>query len=102
MSSVKPLGVFAFGSNKDQNAVVPGAIFASAVLDVPAAYLTIARAVKDGTYVPAATAMGAKEGVVSVVMNPEMAPRLKGDVTAFLQELETKIARGELDPLAAH
>ena len=97
----KAQGVFAFGSNKDQNAVVPGAIFASAVLDVPAAYLTIARAVKDGTYLPAATAMGAKEGVVSVVMNPEMAPRLKGDVTAFLQELETKIARGELDPLAA-
>ena len=97
----KAQGVWAFGSNKDQNAVVPGAIFASAVLDVPAAYLAIARQVKEGTYVPSASAMGAKDGVVSVVINPEAAPKMAGDVAAFLTELETKIARGELDPLAA-
>jgi hypothetical protein len=44
--------------------------------------------------------MGAKDGVVSVVINPEAAPKMAGDVAAFLTELETKIARGELDPLA--
>lgn len=98
----KAQGVWAFGSNKDQNAVVPGAIFASAVLDVPAAYATIARQVKEGAYVPAATAMGSKEGVVSVVLSPDAAAKLPGELTAFLTDLETKISRGEIDPLAAH
>jgi basic membrane lipoprotein Med (substrate-binding protein (PBP1-ABC) superfamily) len=93
-------GVFAFGSNKDQNAVVPGAVFASAVLDVPAAYLSIARAVKAGAYVPAAASMGAKDGVVSVVVSPEQAAKLPADVAAFVQGLEAKISRGEIDPLA--
>ncbi|NNE42889.1 MAG: BMP family protein, partial [Gemmatimonadetes bacterium] len=51
-------GVYAFGSNKDQNAVLPDAIAASAVLDVPAAYLKLAREVKAGTYHPSAATMG--------------------------------------------
>ncbi len=93
-------GVWAFGSNKDQNAVVPGAVLASAVLDVPAAYLQIARAVKDGTYAPAAAQMGAKEGVVEVVLNPAESARMDAATKAFLEELQMKIARGEIEPLA--
>ncbi|MFN8177120.1 MAG: BMP family protein [bacterium] len=96
----KAKGVFAFGSNRDQNAVVPGAIFASAVLDVPAAYLSIAREVKTRTYVPRSSAMGSKEGVVSVVMSPEQGPKLAPELVSFLSDLESKIARGEIDPLA--
>lgn len=93
-------GVFAFGSNRDQNDVVPGAVLASAVLDVPAAYLRIAREVKDGTYRPSAAAMGEAEGVVSVVIAPEAATRLGPDTAAFLGDLETRIASGEIDVLA--
>lgn len=93
-------GVWAFGSNKDQNAVVPGAILASAVLDVPAAYLQIARAVKDGTYVPAAAQMGAREGVVSVVLNPAETAVLDDETRAFATDVTGRIARGEIDPLA--
>lgn len=87
-------GVVAFGSNKNQNDVVPGAILASAVLDVPAAYLRIARAVKEKTYVPKAETMGAAEGVVSVALNPEMAAKLSPEVAAFVAELEKKIVTG--------
>jgi basic membrane lipoprotein Med (substrate-binding protein (PBP1-ABC) superfamily) len=94
-------GVWAFGSNKDQNRVVPGAILASAVLDVPAAYLAVGRAVKEGSFVPAATTMGVKEGVVSVVVSPEAAPELGPDVAAFLADLEQRIASGEIDVLAS-
>jgi basic membrane lipoprotein Med (substrate-binding protein (PBP1-ABC) superfamily) len=93
-------GVWAFGSNKDQNAVVPGAILASAVLDVPAAYLQIARAVKDGTYVPTAAQMGAREGVVTVVLNPAETTVLDPAAQAFAVDLQARIARGEIDPLA--
>ena len=93
-------GVWAFGSNKDQNAVVPGAVFASAVLDVPAAYLAIARQVKDGTYVPSAVSMGASDGVVSVVLAPEPAAWLEPAVAALVKELESGIADGTIDPTA--
>lgn len=93
-------GVWAFGSNKDQNGVVPGAVLASAVLDVPEAYLRLARQVKDGTYRPSAATMGAAEGVVSVVVAPDAAVRLGPDTAAFLSDLETRIAAGEIDVLA--
>lgn len=92
--------VWAFGSNRDQNAVVPGAVLASAVLDVPAAYLRIAREVRAGTYRPSAAAMGVEEGVVSVVINPTAAQRLGPDTAAFLADLETRIASREIDVLA--
>jgi basic membrane lipoprotein Med (substrate-binding protein (PBP1-ABC) superfamily) len=93
-------GVWAFGSNRDQNDVVPGAVLASAVLDVPSAYLQVARAVKAGTYRPSAATMGVAEGVVSVVVNPREAARLGPDVAAFLAGLEMRIASGEVDVLA--
>jgi basic membrane protein A len=94
-------GVWAFGSNKDQNAVVPGAVMASAVLDVPAAYLQIARAVKDGTYRPSAASLGAKEGVVSVVVAPEAASRLGAEAAEFLAGIESRIVAGEIDVLGS-
>lgn len=94
-------GVYAFGSNKNQNDVLPETILASAVLDVPAAYLQVARAVRDGTYVPAAATMGVEEGVVSVAINPRLADRLGPDGAAFVADLEGRIAAGEIDVLAA-
>ena len=93
-------GVWAFGSNRDQNGVVPGAILASAVLDIPAAYLLLAREVRAGTYRPSAAAMGVKEGVVSVVIAPTAAAELGPETAAFLADLESRIASGELDVLA--
>jgi len=94
-------GVWAFGSNKDQSGVVPGAVLASAVLDIPAAYLVIARGVRDGTYVPAVSSMGMKEGVASVVVSPDAAPVLGPEIASFLADLEAKVASGEIEPLAA-
>jgi basic membrane protein A and related proteins len=94
-------GVWAFGSNRDQNSVVPGAVMASAVIDVPAAYLRLARAVKDGTYRPAVTSLGAKEGVVSVVLAPDAVAGLGEDVASFLSDLESRIASGGIDVLGA-
>jgi basic membrane lipoprotein Med (substrate-binding protein (PBP1-ABC) superfamily) len=93
-------GVWAFGSNRDQNRVVPGAIFASAVIDVSAAYVQVARAVKDGSYRPTAAQMGAREGVVSVVMNAMAAQTLSPDAVQSLADLDARIASGDLDVLA--
>jgi basic membrane lipoprotein Med (substrate-binding protein (PBP1-ABC) superfamily) len=92
-------GVFAFGSNRDQNEVLPEAVLASAVLDVPAAYAAVARAVHAGTYVPAVQPMGVDEGVVSVVVSPHHP--LDAAAAAFLADVERRIAASEIDVLAA-
>jgi basic membrane lipoprotein Med (substrate-binding protein (PBP1-ABC) superfamily) len=94
-------GVWAFGSNRDQNLVMPDAVLASAVLDVPAAYLRVAREVRDGTYEPAATAMGVEEGVVGVVVNPRHVAMLGPEAAELMGDLERRIANGTLDVLAA-
>jgi basic membrane lipoprotein Med (substrate-binding protein (PBP1-ABC) superfamily) len=94
-------GVWAFGSNRDQNDVLPEAVLASAVLDVPAAYLEIAREVKDGTYRPTAATMGAPEGVVRVELNPRHVDVIGPEVASFLAGLENRIAHGEIDVLEA-
>jgi len=93
-------GVYAFGSNKDQNNVVPGAVLASAVLDVPAAYLRVAREVKEGTYVPSAATMGVNEGVVRVAIAPSQEAALGAETSAFLGDLQARISSGEIDVLA--
>ncbi|HMB68863.1 MAG TPA: BMP family protein [bacterium] len=94
-------GVYAFGSNKDQNDVVPGAVLASAVLDVPAAYVRVARQVKDGTYVPSAATMGVNEGVVRVAIEPTQEASFGAEVTELLADLRARIASGETDVLAS-
>ena len=94
-------GVWAFGSNRDQNRVVPGAVLASAVLDVPAAYLSIGKAVRSGEYTPEAAKVGVAEGVVSVFVSPDAAASLGPEVAAFLAYLEQRIAAGEIDVLAS-
>jgi len=94
-------GVYAYGSNKDQNGVVPEVVFASAVIDIPAAFIRIGKTVKAGEYVPKAETMGMKEGVVSVALNPTLTSKLPPELTTFAKELRDKIESGEITALPA-
>src|SRR5712691_4521844 len=58
-----------FGSNKNQNDLAPDVIVASAVLDVPAAFVRIATLVRDKKFVPQVQWLGMNENVVSLVWN---------------------------------
>jgi basic membrane lipoprotein Med (substrate-binding protein (PBP1-ABC) superfamily) len=89
-------GVYAFGSNRNQNDLVPGAILASAVIDVPAAYLRVARAVKDRTYVPRAETVGAAEGVVNVELNQELVAGLSPEIAPWVAALVQRVRSGEV------
>jgi basic membrane lipoprotein Med (substrate-binding protein (PBP1-ABC) superfamily) len=92
-------GVLAFGSNKNQNALAPDVILASAVIDVPRAIAGLAAAVRDGRFVPGAYGLGVHEGVVSVVMNPALADRVPANVATRMREIEAAIAAGAIDVL---
>lgn len=79
-------GIYAFGSNRVQHEVAPKAVLASAVIDIPTAFLQVARAVKDGTFRARVIEETMAEGTISVAYNPALAsviaPAVRADVDA--------------------
>jgi len=88
--------VYAFGTNRDQNAMAPGVVLASAVLDVPAAFVEVARQVKEGRFVAAPIRLGMAQGIVAFVPSPALASRIPEPVRSELAALEQRIRAGEL------
>jgi basic membrane protein A and related proteins len=68
--------VLVIGANADQNGVAPTVALGSAVIDLPRAFLTIARAVRDRAPLPGVFALGAEAGVVRFVMNEALRARI--------------------------
>ena len=82
-----------FGSNKNQNDLAPDVIVASAVLDVPSAFLYMARIVRDHQFQPHVYWLGRKEGIVSVVWNERLKPTISPTL-AEVARLEKEIRGG--------
>jgi basic membrane protein A len=89
-------GVLALGSNKDQNAVAPDVIVASATLDVPHALLLTARAVRDGAFQPGVRFFGIRDGVVDLVLNPALAARVPETLRRRIGAARDSIIAGTL------
>jgi basic membrane lipoprotein Med (substrate-binding protein (PBP1-ABC) superfamily) len=64
------------GSNADQNGIAPGVALGSAVIDLPLAFLTVARAVRDNAPLPGVFALGAETGVVRFAFNEALRDRI--------------------------
>ncbi len=88
--------VWAFGANKDQNDVAPQVILASAVIDIPRAFVTVAGQVKDHTFVAKVEKLGMRDGVVALVYNPALADRIPPDARARVDGAEREIRSGTL------
>ncbi|HTO74043.1 MAG TPA: BMP family protein, partial [Gemmatimonadales bacterium] len=77
---------YAFGSNADQTALAPERVLGSAVIDLPRAFLAVAREVKAGSFTPHVEAFGLKSGVIRYEANPALAdhvpPPLQAKVNA--------------------
>ena len=58
------------GSNSDQNALAPEVTLGSVVIDIPSAFLLVAREVKDGHFKPRIMRLGTRDGAVRWVPNP--------------------------------
>lgn len=86
-------GVYIFGANSNQNAVAPAVTLGSVVIDLPHAFLTVAREVQDGLFVPRVITLGAQNQVVKLVLNPTLSsripPRIRGAVDSAEHQLET-------------
>ena len=87
-------GVFVIGSNADQNGVAPEVTLGSVVIDLPRAFLTVAREVKDGTFRPRVVTFDARSDVVRLVVNPALAARIPAGVIARIDSLSARIHAG--------
>ena len=85
-----------FGSNKNQNDMAPDVIVASAVLDVPTAFLYMARLVRDHQFKPHAYWLGMSEGIVSLVWNDALKSTIKPETVAEVARVEQEILGGKL------
>lgn len=85
-----------FGANRDQNNLAPDVILASAVLDVPEAFVQIAVQVRDKTFKPGIQRFGIKPGIVSVVWNQKLKPTVKPATIAAVTRIEKEIREGRL------
>ncbi len=88
--------VFAFGTNRDQNGMAPDVVLASATLDIPAAFVEVARRVRDGKFTAAPLRLGMRDGIVALVLNPDLREGIPAPLLAELAELERRIRVGEL------
>lgn len=88
--------VYAFGTNRDQSAMAPGVVIASATLDLPGAFALVARRVKEDRFEAAPLRLGMKEGIVALAWNPALEARVPEAVRAELREAEARIRAGEL------
>jgi basic membrane lipoprotein Med (substrate-binding protein (PBP1-ABC) superfamily) len=93
--------VLAFGANKNQNDVAPTVVLASAVIDIPKGFVTVARQVKDHTFVAKVERLGMREGVVSLQYNAALAARIPPDVKAKVDAAQQAILDGTLQVPAA-
>ncbi|MGD9762566.1 MAG: BMP family protein [Candidatus Binatia bacterium] len=89
-------GVPAFGANKNQNAVAPDVILASAVIDIPGAFVAVARQVKDRTFRAKIEKFGMKDGVVALQYNEALAGRIPPEVKTKVDAAQQAIMNGTL------
>jgi len=85
-----------FGANKNQNDLAPDVIVASAVLDVPAAFVRIATLVRDRKFAPQVQRLGMTEGIVALAWNDKLKATLSPETVAEVSRLEADIRSGKL------
>lgn len=91
-----------FGSNGDQNSVAPEVTLGSVLIDLPKAFLLVAREIQSGTFVPRVIALASPSGVVKFVMNPAITDSVPPEVAAAVDSVRNALSAGTLHiPIAS-
>lgn len=82
------------GSNADQNGVAPDVTIGSVVIDLPHAFLTVAREVKEGHFKARVIELGTRDDVVTLVLNPTLRNRIPAGTLHLVDSLSTEMHAG--------
>jgi len=85
------------GSNSNQNAVAPEITIASVVIDLPHAFLTVAREVAARTFKPRVIRLGIESEVVTLVVNPAFQSRIPAAALRAVDSMRTEMRTGRFD-----
>jgi basic membrane protein A and related proteins len=89
-------GVYLFGANADQSKLAPDRVLGSAVIDLPRAFLLVAREIKAGKFSPKVEAFGLASGVLRYVPNPALDSLVPAALKARVRAAADSIASGAL------
>ena len=92
---------FVVGSNSDQNGVAPEITIASVVINLPHAFLTVAREVRAHTFKPRVIRLGTESDVVTLVINPAFRSRISPVALHAVDSVRAELAAGRFDALGA-
>ena len=90
--------VYVIGSNSNQNAVAPDVTLGSVVIDLPRAFLVVAREVKAGAFRGHIFTLGGKENVVTYVPNPTLASRVPTSTKVRMDSTWQRMLAGTFTP----
>ena len=93
-------GVRVIGSNSNQNNVAPEVTLGSVVIDLPHAFLSVAREVKDGKFRPRVISLGLHDNIVTRVLNPRLVSTIP---PAVIRQIDSahKALDGQLERASA-
>ena len=89
------------GSKSNQNGVAPEITIGSVVIDLPHAFITVAREVKEGRFKPRTITLGSTSDVVSLVINPVLQARVPTAILHAVDSVRAEMKAGRFTPLAA-
>lgn len=87
---------FVFGSNSNQNAVAPDVVIGSVVVDVPHAFLSVARDIAAGTFTPRVVPMGSSADAVRLELNDALVSKIPATVLKSIDSVKAGIADGTI------
>lgn len=93
---------FVIGSNSNQNSVAPEVTLGSVVIDLPLAFLTIAKEIKAGTFTPGVLELGEKSRVVTLVLNPTLSQKIPASARNRIDSLQALMLRGDYTVAPSH
>lgn len=91
-------GVLVFGANADQSGLASAIVPGSAMIDLPRAFLAVAREVQKGKFKPRVIVFGLEGGVVRYEPNPAYPGVLPNDLGPQLKSARDSIIAGTLRP----
>lgn len=89
--------IYAFGANRNQNDIITDTVLASAVTDIPQAFLNLATEIKAGSFHPGMIELGMKDGEVRVVYNPALLAKIPTAAMDQAKSAEQEIIAGKID-----
>ncbi len=93
-------GVYVFGANADQSGLAPDRVIGSAVIDLPRAFLLVARQVQQGEYRPDVKSFGLASGVIRYTLNSDAGIALPAELLDKVAATSDSIAAGLLTPVS--